>query len=120
GGPAHGTLTFDGATGAFTYAPATNYNGADAFSFTANDGQSSSAPATVSFDVTPVNDAPVATSAPLAASEDTAKAGQLAATDSDSTGLTFSIANAPSNGTLTSFDPQTGAFTYLANANFNG
>ena len=39
-GPAHGTITaFSAATGAFTYRPATNYEGPDSFTFIANDGQ---------------------------------------------------------------------------------
>jgi hypothetical protein len=55
--PAHGTVSLTGAT--VTYVPAADYNGADSFTYTANDGQVSSAPATVSIVVSPVNDAPV-------------------------------------------------------------
>ncbi len=43
-----------------TYTPAANYNGADSFTFTVNDGTVTSAPATVSITVTAVNDPPVA------------------------------------------------------------
>jgi len=42
----HGTLNFY-ANGGFTYLPATNYYGSDSFSYTASDGMSNSAPATV-------------------------------------------------------------------------
>jgi hypothetical protein len=67
--PSHGTLgsigpvTCSGATpnvctADVTYTPDANFNGADSFTFTANDGVSTSAPATVSITVTPVNDAP--------------------------------------------------------------
>lgn len=60
--PANGTLTsFDASTGAFTYESALNYYGADSFTFTANDGVATSAPATVSITVTSVNDLPVMT-----------------------------------------------------------
>ena len=56
-GPAHGTF---GATGAIrTYAPAANFFGADSFTFRTNDGALSSALATVSITITPVNDPPV-------------------------------------------------------------
>jgi RHS repeat-associated protein len=57
--PAHGTLS--GATPALTYTPGTNYNGADSFTFVANDGQTNSVPATVSITINPVadEDAPV-------------------------------------------------------------
>src|SRR5207248_1327893 len=74
--PAHGRL-FDGnstlpadllavgqlTTGAsVTYKPAANYNGADSFTFKANDGTLDSVlAATFSLTVNPVNDAPTAT-----------------------------------------------------------
>ena len=40
-GPAHGTLTLN-ANGSFTYTPAANYNGADRFTYRANDGTANS------------------------------------------------------------------------------
>src|SRR5262249_59664511 len=58
-GPAHGTLVFN-ADGSFTYSPAANYNGADSFTFKANDGTADSNLGTVSIAITAVNDAPVA------------------------------------------------------------
>ena len=36
-GPAHGTLILN-AAGSFTYTPAANFNGADTFTYKANDG----------------------------------------------------------------------------------
>ena len=36
-GPAHGTLALN-ADGSFTYTPAANFNGADSFTYRANDG----------------------------------------------------------------------------------
>ncbi|MFO0929913.1 MAG: tandem-95 repeat protein [Gemmataceae bacterium] len=61
-GPAHGTLTsFNTATGAYTYRPNLNYNGPDAFTFRASDGRLNSNVATVSLQVTPVNDPPAFT-----------------------------------------------------------
>ena len=56
--PAHGTLS--GTAPNLTYTPAQDYNGPDSFTFTVNDGSLTSAVATVSITVTPVNDAPVA------------------------------------------------------------
>ncbi len=58
GTPAHGTLTRIGAVA--TYTPDANYHGSDSFTFTVYDGTVSSAAATVSITVTPVNDPPVA------------------------------------------------------------
>jgi len=54
--PAHGTLS--GTPPNLVYHPATNYNGADSFTFTANDGQTNSQAATISITVNPVNDPP--------------------------------------------------------------
>src|SRR5207244_837824 len=71
-GPAHGTLS--GTAPAVTYTPAANYNGADSFTFKANDGSLDSNVATVSITVTAVNDAPVATNQTVTTDEDTAKA----------------------------------------------
>src|SRR5439155_25328926 len=71
-GPAHGTLS--GVAPTVTYTPAANYNGADSFTFKANDGTVDSNVATVRLTVTPVNDAPVAAAQGVTTEEDTAKA----------------------------------------------
>ena len=55
-GPAHGALL--GAPPNVTYQPAPNYFGSDSFTFQVSDGQATSAAATVSITVLPVNDAP--------------------------------------------------------------
>jgi ELWxxDGT repeat protein len=56
--PAHGTLS--GTAPALTYTPAANYNGPDSFTFKTNDGIVDSGLATVTINVTAVNDPPVA------------------------------------------------------------
>ncbi len=61
-GPAHGTLS--GVAPNLTYTPAADYHGPDSFTFTASDGQATSAPATVSVTVTSVNDLPRAEAGP--------------------------------------------------------
>jgi hypothetical protein len=65
--PLHGTVTGTYAT--VIYMPAANYNGPDSFTFTVDDGNGGIATATVSIDVTPVNDAPVALAREAAASD---------------------------------------------------
>ncbi len=55
--PSNGTLS--GTAPALTYTPAPNFNGVDSFTFAVNDGFDESVPATVSFNVTEVNDVPV-------------------------------------------------------------
>ncbi len=54
-----GAITPQSATTAqVTYTPNPDFNGSDSFTFTVNDGQNDSAPATVSLTITAVNDAP--------------------------------------------------------------
>ena len=61
--PAHGGLTLT-TDGSFTYTPAADYNGADTFTYKANDGQADSNVATVTLTIRPVNDAPIFTKGP--------------------------------------------------------
>src|SRR5438552_1982685 len=49
-GVSHGRLTLN-PDGSFTYTPATDYHGPDAFTYKANDGQADSAPVTVTLNV---------------------------------------------------------------------
>ncbi|MEI7899021.1 MAG: Ig-like domain-containing protein [bacterium] len=82
--PAHGTLS--GIAPSLTYTPAANYNGADSFTFEANDGTVDSAAAAVAIAVTPVNDAPVASDAAFALNENSdygTVVGTVSATDPD-------------------------------------
>jgi VCBS repeat-containing protein len=58
--PSHAATFALSADGSFTYAPLPNYAGPDTFTYTASDGINSSAVATVSIAVSPVNDAPIA------------------------------------------------------------
>ena len=96
--PVHGTLS--GAGGNFTYAPATNFNGSDQFTFKANDGRLDSPPATASITVTPANDRPVAELLAVEVfSNDTVRIA-LSATDVDGDALTFMIVTPPAHGAL--------------------
>ncbi|MBT6581263.1 MAG: tandem-95 repeat protein, partial [Bacteroidetes Order II. Incertae sedis bacterium] len=113
--PANGSVTVAGAVA--TYTPNANYNGADSFTFTANDGTVDSASATVSVTVTAVNDAPVAVAQSIAVAEDTPGAATLAGSDVDGDALTFSIASQPSNGTVSLVGTTA---TYTPGANYSG
>ena len=57
-GTTDGTLTLN-QDGSFTYAPDPDFNGADTFTYVANDGTEDSNVATVTIDVAPVDDRPV-------------------------------------------------------------
>lgn len=55
--PANGAATIDPATGAWTYTPTANFNGADSFAITVTDDEGGTTTQTISVTVTPVNDA---------------------------------------------------------------
>ncbi len=115
GSPANGTL--GGTAPNLTYQPAANFNGSDAFTFRVNDGTTDSAPATVWITVTPINDAPLATSKSVSVDEDSPLPIILTGTDPETDNLSFSVIAAPSHGTLTGTAPN---FIYNPEANFNG
>lgn len=117
GSPAHGTLSFQ-PDGTYTYTPIANYNGPDSFTFTANDGTGDSNVGTVSIQVTPVNDVPVADAASFSGLEDNNITGQLTGSDIDGDALQFVLGQDVSHGVL-EFNSD-GSFTYTPAANFNG
>ena len=88
--PAHGNLTLN-ANGTFSYAPNADFVGTDSFTFTANDGQTSSAPATVTIAVAQGNRAPVLADASFNATQNVAFSQQLAGTDADGDALTYRV-----------------------------
>ena len=84
-----------------TYHPETNYFGSDSFTFRANDGLQDSLPATVSINVTPVNDPPVAYSLSATDVEDTLFYISLVGSDLETNPITFSVVSGPTHGTVT-------------------
>ena len=119
---ASGTLSLN-ANGSFTYTPAANFNGNVSFTYRANDGTVTSAPATVSITVTAGNDPPAAANDSYTTAEDTplniAAPGVLANdTDPDGGALTAVLETNVASGTLSL--NANGSFTYTPNANFNG
>lgn len=102
--PMHGTLS--GTAPNLTYTPALNFHGSDSFTFTATDGQLTSAPATVSISVAAVNDPPVANSVNETTREDESWGLAFTATDVDQyTVLTYAVVQGPAHGTLTGTMP---------------
>src|SRR5262249_29482911 len=117
--PTHGTISgLNASTGAFTYTPNSNYNGADSFTFKVNDGEFDSNVATVSITVNPVNDAPVADDQAFTTDEDTLLQAQLVATDVDGDSLTFTRLTNASHGAVSV--QSNGQFRYIPFANYNG
>ncbi len=65
GNPPNGTVSsLNPNAGTVTYTPGTNYAGADSFTFRVNNGQTNSAPATVTISIAPVADLAVVQSGP--------------------------------------------------------
>ncbi len=114
--PTHGTLTQVTST-TYSYLPAPDYHGPDAFQFVANDHDLTSAPAVVTLDVTPVNDAPVAVGQALTTDEDVVLPVTLGATDVDGDALVFTVQASPAHGTLSGNAPN---LTYTPAADYHG
>lgn len=107
-GPTRGTLT--GTAPNLIYTPNSNFNGTDSFVFRARDAQFDSNDAVVTINVTPVNDAPVASGRSVTAITETSTPFALTATDVDGNILTASVVSGPTNGTV-SFNGLTATYT---------
>jgi parallel beta-helix repeat protein/predicted outer membrane repeat protein len=125
--PANGTTSVNPATGAITYTPSLNFNGIDSFTYSVTDDGSPlpalTSTATVTIQVAPINDAPVAADDSGTLSEDTTLAIAVLANDTDVDGVvvpgSVTVITPPSNGS-TSVNPATGAITYTPTADYVG
>lgn len=108
---ANGALTLR-ADGTFEYTPASNYSGTDGFTYSVADAEGARSTATVTINVAPVNDAPVAGSpGPQTVDYATgAVSGTIGFTDVDGDDLTFTV-NQPASGRVT-YDAATGRYTF--------
>jgi VCBS repeat-containing protein len=108
-GPSHGSLVLNGVTGAYTYTPAANFNGNDSFTYTVTDADGATTTATVSFLVTPVNDAPITNGTITAQTGNDGAPFNLNVagvfTDVDNDSLSFGASGLPAG---LSIDPATG------------
>ena len=113
--PTNGSVSIAGNIA--TYTPKDNYNGTDSFTYKANDGTDDGNTATVSITITAVDDVSVAQPQSITTKEDTPKSFNLLATVPDGDVLTYGIASAPANGTVT----LSGATaTYTPDLDYNG
>lgn len=98
-GEGHGTFTVSGTT--VTYTPAADYHGPDTFTYSVSDGTHTSPAATVTVDVSPVNDAPVPVEAWARSAAGAEAHFVLQATDVDGDALTYTLITSPRYGTAT-------------------
>lgn len=113
--PSKGTLI--GTPPNLTFRAGINQTGNDSFTFRVFDGTLYSPAATVSVNITPINDAPVATAKSVATNEDTSVSIALSGSDPDGTTLTYTIVTHPTKGTLTGSGANR---SYLPAANVTG
>jgi len=111
------------ADGSFTYQPKLNFNGTDTFVYTATDSLGAvSNPTTVTFNVTPVNDAPVAVNDTYSVNTTALSITSLGIlandTDVDSPSLTAILASGVQHGSLSL--NSNGSFTYQPTAGYLG
>ncbi|WP_253658466.1 MULTISPECIES: tandem-95 repeat protein [unclassified Vibrio] len=117
-GPANGTVSVN-PDGSVTYTPNDNYHGTDSFTYIVTSGGVSES-TTVNVDVTPVNDAPVATNDNAVTDEDTPVTIDVLPNDSDVDGDKLSIESASvpeAQGTVEIVD---GKLVFTPAENFNG
>jgi len=115
-GSQYGTVTFN-ADGSFTYMahrqPTVGFVGNDSFTFLARDSANQDSNiATVTINITPVNDAPVAASKAITTTMGVETTGYVNATDVDGDALTYAVVTGPTYGTLT-FNSD-GSYSYTA------
>lgn len=119
-GPLNGTLS--GTAPNLTYTPAANYpagnfNGTDSFTFTVSDASLTSAVATVSITLTPVNDPPQPFAQGVSVSVNTVNPITLVGSDPDGYGLLYTVVAKPTHGTLSGTAPN---LTFVPALNYHG
>jgi cellulose biosynthesis protein BcsQ len=113
--PSHGVLT--GTEPNLTYTPYQEFSGADSFTFTANDGLITSEPATISINVEPVNDLPLADNDTVFTWEDTPVTIELKGHDPENKPLIYRVETIPSKGKLSGTEQN---LTYTPETDFYG
>ncbi|HCG5094129.1 TPA: tandem-95 repeat protein [Vibrio parahaemolyticus] len=117
-GPANGTVSIN-PDGSVTYTPNDNYHGTDSFTYIVTSGGVSES-TTVSVDVTPVNDAPVAKDDIATTQEDTAVTIDVLPNDTDVDGDKLSIQSATVPEAQGKVEIVDGKLVFTPAENFNG
>ncbi|MCF9330723.1 tandem-95 repeat protein, partial [Vibrio parahaemolyticus] len=117
-GPANGTVSVN-PDGSVTYTPNDNYHGTDSFTYIVTSGGVSES-TTVSVDVTPVNDAPVAKDDTAITDEDTPVTIDVLPNDTDIEGDKLSIQSASVPETQGKVEIVDGKLVFTPAENFHG
>ncbi|EIT7142043.1 tandem-95 repeat protein, partial [Vibrio parahaemolyticus] len=117
-GPANGTVSVN-PDGSVTYTPNDNYHGTDSFTYIVTSGGVSES-TTVSVDVTPVNDAPVAKDDTAITDEDTPVTIDVLPNDTDIDGDKLSIQSASVPETQGKVEIVDGKLVFTPAENFHG
>ncbi|HCH3755045.1 TPA: tandem-95 repeat protein, partial [Vibrio parahaemolyticus] len=117
-GPANGTVSVN-PDGSVTYTPNDNYHGTDSFTYIVTSGGVSES-TTVSVDVTPVNDAPVAKDDTAITDEDTPVTIDVLPNDTDVDGDKLSIESASVPKEQGTVEVVNGKLVFTPAENFNG
>ena len=119
--PANGELV-DNGDGTFTYVPDENFNGTDSVTYTIEDPSGLQSTATVTFDVTPVNDAPDAVNDTAETPEDTVIVLSPLDNDGDVDGDTPTITSASVPAALGTVEvsPDGQTITFTPAPDYNG
>ncbi|WP_196386237.1 Ig-like domain-containing protein [Vibrio cidicii] len=99
------------------YTPEADFNGSDFFLFKVNDGELDSTEVRVDLTVNAVNDTPTATDVSATGEEETPLTITLKGSDVESSSLSYQVATAPVNGSVTITGNQA---VYTGNSNFFG
>lgn len=118
----HGGKVSISANGDFVYTPAANYNGPDSFIYTVTDVHGAKDTATVTLNIAPVQDAPIARDDVFSGVHSKPISGNVLANDTDAdrdplTAVPASITTAAGGQVTLLAD---GSFTYVPEANFVG
>jgi len=115
-GPQHGSLS--GTPPDVNYTASAGYSGWDSFTFAVNDGELTSAPATVSIQVTAApNSAPTASGQSAVVEAGSTVAIVLSGTDPEGDSLTYEVVTGPQHGSLSGTPPDV---NYTASAAYSG
>ena len=117
--PSNGTVVVN-ADGTYAYIPTVNYNGTDNFTYSVIDADGDKSIATVTMNITAVNDAPQAADDVKSTNEDTPTTISVLSNDTDVDGdaLTVTGTTTPANGTAVMNGD--GTITYTPIVNYHG